>query len=199
MKTCTYCGRENEDTAALCRECGTDLQLSRSDSLSRINIRQRLAALPDRISRTQKRMVVCLGAFLAIVVTYIASGYLHRPRMSEAEVIQLANSAAATAGFRLIEYGTPRARFKFPDRDRTWRVMYDLRLPTSWGPPLPKPQSAHGAPRHIFVIVDDKTRYARIGMLQPVGAPESMKLPHGIKVLGYYTNQEWSDSNTTAR
>ena len=26
MKSCSYCGRENEDTAAQCRECGTDLR-----------------------------------------------------------------------------------------------------------------------------------------------------------------------------
>src|SRR4051812_173169 len=26
MKTCTYCGRENEDTAVQCSGCGTDIQ-----------------------------------------------------------------------------------------------------------------------------------------------------------------------------
>jgi len=27
MKTCTYCGRENDDTFATCRECGTELSV----------------------------------------------------------------------------------------------------------------------------------------------------------------------------
>lgn len=28
MRVCTYCGRENEDAAIQCRECGTDMQSS---------------------------------------------------------------------------------------------------------------------------------------------------------------------------
>jgi hypothetical protein len=115
--------------------------------------------------------------------------------MSQSEVIQVANAAAAAEGFRLSEYGVPQAQFEFSDRDRTWSVMYDLKLPTRWGPPIPKPQSAHGAPRHIFVIVDDKTRSPRVGMLQAVGAAHPIDLPAGVKVLGHYTNQGWSDSN----
>ena len=202
MKPCTYCGRENEDTAELCTECGTYLQPSRADDLPRVGIRQRVAELAGRITSKQKRVILCVGVLLIAVAAYIASGYLHRPRMSEVEVIQIANAAAVAEGFRLSEYKAPEARFEFPDRNRTWMVMYNLKLPNPWGPPLPKPQSAHGAPRHFFVVVDDRTRRAQVGMFQRVGplqtdgAPtQRMVRPRGLIDFKYYTNAGWSDSN----
>jgi hypothetical protein len=195
MKACTYCGRENEDTTVLCKECGTNLQVSVADSSTQTSIRHRFAELVGRMSTKEKRVIVCIGMLLAVVVTYRASDHWHRPQMSEVEVIQVANAAAVAKGFRLNEYRAPQARFEYPDRNRTWRVMYDLKLPTPWGPPIPKPQSAHGAPRHIFVIVDDKTRHTRVGMFRAVGAAQPIVPPPGVKVLGRYTNEGWSDSN----
>ena len=32
MKTCAYCGRENEDQATKCQECGTDFDLDPDSS-----------------------------------------------------------------------------------------------------------------------------------------------------------------------
>lgn len=202
MKHCTYCGRENEDIAVVCTECGTDLQPSGVEDSPRVGIRQRVAELAGRITTKQKRVIACIVVLVAGVAVYIASGYLHRPRMQEAEVIQVANAAAAAEGFRLSEYGSPQARFEYPDRNRTWMVMYNLKLPTPLGPPLPKPQSAHGAPRNFFVIVDDRTRHTQVGMFQRVGtlrgdgAPTQRVVPpRGLIDYRYYTNAGWSDSN----
>ena len=196
MKSCNYCGRTNEDTAVHCSECGTNLQADRPDSLPQISFRNRVATVLGRMTTKQKRLIVCAGVLLIGVAVYIASGYLHRPRMTVVEVIQIANAAAEVEGFRLSEYGKPDAKFEFPDRNRTCMVMYNLKLPTRWGPPLPRPQSAHGAPSHFFVVVDDKTKHTQVGMLQAIGEGEPVKPPPGVKILGHYTNQGWSDPNT---
>lgn len=196
MKPCTYCGRENEGAAVHCIECGTNLQVSPSDSLGPVSIRHRFAELVARMTKNQKRAIVWLGVLLTAVVIYIAPGYLHRPRMSLLEVSQIANAAAEAEGFRLREYRNPDAKFEFQERNRTWTLIYNLKLPTPWGPPLPRPQSAHGAPRHFIVMVNDKTKRTQVEILQAVGEGEPVELPPGVKILGYVTNQGWSDPNT---
>lgn len=196
MKLCSYCRRENDEQAVQCRECGTTLQEPSDGPSPLAVIRRRIVEVAGRGTKKQKRVILCVGVLLMAVAVYTASGYLHRPKLSEAAVIRIANAAAEAGGFRLNEYGAPQARFEFPDRDRTWRVMYSLKLPTPWGPPLPKPRSAHGAPNLMFVIVDDRTGRTQIGMLRPVGTGKPVPLPAGVKVLGYYTNRGWSDSNT---
>jgi hypothetical protein len=148
------------------------------------------------MTKRQKRVILCLGVLLATSAVYIGSDYTHKPQLSEAEVIRIANGAAEAEGFFLNEYGAPQARFEFPDRDRTWRVLYSLKLPTPWRPPLAKPQSAHGAPNHMFVVVDDKTGHRQVGMLVPVGQGNPIPPPAGVQVLGYYTNEGWSNAKT---
>ena len=107
--------------------------------------------------------------------------------MTEAEVLQAANTAASAEGFRLNEYRAPDIRFEFYERDRSWTVMYNLRIPAPWDPPIPAPQSAHGAPRHFTVTVDDKTRRTRLAILRQTGPSQPVKLPPGVKVLGPWT------------
>jgi hypothetical protein len=148
------------------------------------------------MTKKQKQAAICVMLLLGAVGIYIASGYLHRPRMSMFEVIQIAGRAAQAEGFHVSEYQNPDAKFEFPDRNRTWTVIYNLKLPSPWGPPLPKPESAHGAPRHFFVTVDDRTKRTRVGMLQSVGNERPVSLPPGAKILGRYTNEAWSNSNT---
>jgi hypothetical protein len=199
MKPCSYCGRQNDEDAVECKECGAALHEPSDGPSALVSIRHRILELARRITKKQKRVMLCLGALLAAIAVYIASGYLHRPQLSEAEVIRVADAAAEAEGFRLNEYGPPRAKFEFPDRDRTWRVMYSLKLPTPWGSPLPKPQSGHGAPNHVFVTVNDKTGHTRVGMLRPVGPGTPVPVPAEVKVLGYYTNAQDSIQRSALR
>jgi len=73
MKNCAYCGRENTDDAAHCRECGTtfvtepsDLQSSKSDAPKD----------PARVA-AEKRMLYgalwCVGGILVTVVSYASA------------------------------------------------------------------------------------------------------------------------------
>ncbi len=116
--------------------------------------------------------------------------------MTVAEVNQVANAAAEAEGFRLSEYANPDAKFESLARNRTWMVLFSLKLPTPWGPPPPRPQSAHGAPRLFFVVVDDKTRHTQVGIFQAIGEGRPVKPPPGAKIVGYYTNQGWGAPNT---
>jgi len=98
----------------------------------------------------------------------IASGCSHKPKLTQSEVIQTANAAATNEGFILSEYDTPKPQFEFPGGDHIWLVMYNMKLPAPWNPILPTPHSAHGAPQHFVVFVDDKTTRTRIDMIQEV-------------------------------
>jgi hypothetical protein len=166
MKRCSYCGGENEEFAIHCVECGTQLQGTPS-----ISFRHELGKFVARATKEHKYTIIGLGGVFAALAVCIASIYLHRPRLEIAEVVQIANRAAEMEGFRLHEYESPSAKFEFPDRNHAWTVMYNLKLPGPFGPPIPRPKSAHGAPRHFFVIVDDKTKHTQMGMLEPVREP----------------------------
>jgi hypothetical protein len=130
----------------------------------------------------------------SLAVVCVGSGCSHKPKTTQTDVIQIANAAAAKEGFILSEYKIPDARFEFRGRDWTWMVMYNLKHPTPWGPPVPPPRSAHGAPDLFFVTVDDRTGRARVGMLQPVGESQPISPPPGVTISGY-TNAGWSDTN----
>jgi hypothetical protein len=198
MKRCTYCGRDNDDTVVHCEGCGTELRVSASDLSATGGIRFYIAGIAKIIERTTKRqklIVACSAALLTAVFIYIASDYLHHPRLSVGEVIEVANAAAEADGFLLNEYNIFQTNFEFYSRNRTWTVFYSLKLPTPWKP-LPRPRSAHGAPRDFEVIVDDKTKHTQVGISQVVGEGQPVKLPPGVKVLKIYTNLEWSGSNT---
>ena len=45
MKVCSYCGRENEESSATCRECGTDLNPVEPEGFSRTGMRRILIAV----------------------------------------------------------------------------------------------------------------------------------------------------------
>ncbi len=197
MRRCNHCGRENDDAISHCHECGTNLQASPLGPSLFESIQSRVtkvAKLASRASNRQKLLVAISLVLLAAVLAYVASGYLHRPRMSITEVTQVSDAAAEAEGFRLSEYEAPEAKFEFHSRNRTWWVIYSLKLPTRWGPPLPKPRSAHGAPNRFFVIVDDKSKRTQVGAFQAIETRQ-VKLPSGVKVLGYETNAGWKDSN----
>ena len=119
--------------------------------------------------------MVVLGALLVSAAAYFVASRFHRPRMTEAQVIQIANAAGVSEGFYLDEYNAPHPQSEYRERDRTWRVMYWSKRPAPWDPPAPPRRSAHGAPYSFFVIVDDRTQRTEVGMLVPVGGTKSNK------------------------
>lgn len=182
MKECGYCGRENADDALHCRECATDLNITQSAPLSSLNILVRLAKLSRSLSKIQKIYILSSSLFLVFLSAYIVSFYLHHPRMSEMQVISIANDAAITNGFFLAEYNSPHAQFEPWKHDRTWVVTYGVKIALPWGPPLPARRSAHGAPRHFFVIVSDKTGHSIFGIPDKIiGSIGQPTLPLGTK------------------
>jgi hypothetical protein len=195
MKQCAYCGRNNEDAAIRCRECGTNFEASHLDDAASIGLGSRIAKFAAGTTKKQRLIMLCSGIILAVTAVWIGTDHTPSPQLSEVEVAQIANATAETEGIRLSEYENPHVDFKFANRSGTWTVIYSLKLPTPWGTPLPTPQSAHGAPRHFFVEIDDTTKHPQFGLLVAVGDPLPTKPPPGITILGHVTNQGWSDSN----
>jgi uncharacterized membrane protein YvbJ len=72
MKNCAYCGRENTDDAAHCRECGTPFVTGPGNTPP-------LPDAPDNLPRAaaQNRMLSgalwCIGGILVTVITYLSA------------------------------------------------------------------------------------------------------------------------------
>jgi hypothetical protein len=195
MKECGYCGRDNADDALRCRECGSDLNTPQSATLPRLNILARLANLSRSLSGIQKIFILSSSLFLVCLSAYIASFYLHHPRMSEEQVISIANDAAITNGFFLAEYYAPHAQFEPWKHDRTWVVTYGVKIALPWGPPLPARRSAHGAPRYFLVIVSDKKGHSIFGIPGAIiGTQKILPPPPGAKFWPI-RNQTQTESN----
>jgi hypothetical protein len=72
----------------------------------------------------------------------------HSPRLSEREVIEIAERAARRHGYRLADYSAPKAHFEFAKKDGTWTVFFEGRVPMPGN--------------HFLVWVHDRTRQATI-------------------------------------
>jgi hypothetical protein len=68
----------------------------------------------------------------------------HTPRLSEGEVLSIANRAAEAAGADLLQFKKPEAHFEYVSKDYNWSVFYDGLKPTIGN--------------HFLVIVSDTTR-----------------------------------------
>jgi hypothetical protein len=194
MQKCAYCGLDNADDAISCASCGTPLKTPESASLPAFRFRERITTLLGYLTTRQKGAAVALCILVVSLSVCFLASHFHRPRMSETEVVKVANTAAVAEGFYLDEFRQPRADFEFRKRDRTWRVLYWAKIPAPWDPPAPPRRSAHGAPDNFFIIVDDRTKRTDVGMLIPVGVPNSNKTKQlpvipGVRVLGWYTQR----------
>ena len=86
-------------------------------------------------------------AFLAIVAP-VKPAMSGEPKLSESEVVQIANSAAKAAGFKLSNFQKPNVRYERVEKNGTWSVLYDgkeVRLGN-----------------HFDVIVEDATKRATV-------------------------------------
>lgn len=72
----------------------------------------------------------------------------HIPRLSEVEVLTIANDAARRAGTDLSKFNVPQAYFEYVDNNCTWSVLYEGIGDTIGN--------------HFLVIVDDNTRQAQL-------------------------------------
>lgn len=179
---CSYCGRENEDKASFCGECGSEL------GPPPLGTRDALAPMLGWVKANRESIKVGVSVLAAGLVIYLVSAYLHRPHLSKEEVIQIANTAAVADGFLLDEYRAPEALLGPATVKRSWEVIYSQKIASPWERPLPKPQSAHGAPAHFCVFVEDKTGRTQLGILQETGSGHVVSPPPGVTILKYYTN-----------
>jgi hypothetical protein len=79
----------------------------------------------------------------AVVTVMLLAGCSHSSKMSQEDVVRLANRAAADAGYKLTDYKAPEARYEFTKKDKTWSVFFDGKAPMPGN--------------HFLVCVDDKT------------------------------------------
>ena len=68
----------------------------------------------------------------------------HVPELSEAEVIDIANGVAKSAGYRLEDYALPDAHFEYTKRTCTWSIFYS--------------RIDDAEPGHFHVILNDRTK-----------------------------------------
>lgn len=71
-----------------------------------------------------------------------------RPRLTESEVLSLADSAAGRSGEDLTRFEPGEAHFEFVDHDHTWSVFY-LGIVQQPG-------------KHFLVIVNDRTKSTKV-------------------------------------
>jgi len=94
-----------------------------------------------------------IQALLLSVVALSGCAYLqmrvaHDPRLSEAEVLSIANRAAEAAGADLLQFKKPEAHFEYVSKDYSWSVFYVG----------VKPMIGN----HFLVVVSDTTRKTRV-------------------------------------
>jgi hypothetical protein len=188
MRRCPYCGRDNAEGAVYCTQCGTDIRFQ-EDQVRKLNARANASKLWRTLTSGQKGIIVTAAALLFCTAAVILPKFLHKPKLAEGEVIQVANAALVARGIYPSDYKAPRAQFEWRERDRTWTVFYDLRTPTPWEPRVPAPKTALGAPRHFMVAVDDRTRRTKLSLPSQIGGSQDLPSPSGTRFLWKYTQQ----------
>ena len=85
------------------------------------------------------RVLLLLAAFFTA-----ACAVAGEPTLKEAGVIKLSNAAAQKKGYRLADYGPPKAHYEYVHKDGSWSVFYEgkRRLPGN----------------HFIVVIQDKTQ-----------------------------------------
>ena len=76
----------------------------------------------------------------------------HVARLSEAQAISIAKQAAEREGRNLANYKDPVAHFEFIEKDRSWSILFDGKIPMPGN--------------HFLVEVDDLTESTRVMMGQ---------------------------------
>ena len=110
-----------------------------------------------------RSLMVTVGALLILLGAWCILDYLqHQPSMSEAAVLRAAASTVDASGIDITDYSAPRARFEFPDRERTWTVIYTYKNTN--------------LPFRVWVEIDDQTGRGRAAIIRPGHRMASVQL-----------------------
>ena len=85
-------------------------------------------------------------------VTAAADVRAHIARLSEVQAISIARHAAEREGKNLANYKDPEAHFEFIEKDQSWSILFDGKVPIPGN--------------HFLVEVDDQTESTRVMMGQ---------------------------------
>jgi hypothetical protein len=88
-------------------------------------------------------------SLLSVVIAMLVVGCARSPRMSQQDVVRVANRAASEAGYKVADYKEPEAHFEFVRKDGSWTVFFVRKPPTPAG-------------GHFQVWVDDKTSKTQV-------------------------------------
>jgi hypothetical protein len=69
-------------------------------------------------------------------------------RLSQTQVISIAKQAAEAEGRRLADYKEPEAHYEFTEKDKSWSVFFDGKVPMPGN--------------HFLVYVDDQTQKTKL-------------------------------------
>lgn len=93
-------------------------------------------------------MLYCIlrSTLLSLVLSACAASHLnaHSPKLTENEVVAIANQAAEASGADLSQFSKPEAYFEYVAKDYNWAVFYQGIKPTIGN--------------HFLVVVNDRTR-----------------------------------------
>ena len=90
-------------------------------------------------------------SFSVAGIAMLITGCAHSPKMSEADVVRIANRVAEADGYALTNYMVPEAHYEFVKRDRRWIVFYNAKSPNA---PLGS---------DFLIWVGDKTGATQVG------------------------------------
>lgn len=88
-------------------------------------------------------------SFFTVVLLAVGCARSTSTRMSQQEVVRVANRAAADTGYKIADYKEPEARFEFVQKNGSWTVFFEQKPPAPPG-------------GHFQVWVDDKTSKTQV-------------------------------------
>jgi hypothetical protein len=181
MKPCSYCGRENSDGTLHCVECGTQLEAPQSPSEPATEVpTDTLKPAPTSFFAHKK---VLLGAALVLVCAalYFALDSLDRPQLDSAKAVRIADAVLVNAGFSLNDYANTKAQLELADKRRSWKVIYERKVPSYSDA---KRTSVQNAPRALMVTVDDDSSRTQLAVSKDTVGGGTLRLPSNLKSDG---------------
>jgi hypothetical protein len=103
--------------------------------------------LKDSFISSENALPFLLAVVLAIPFSVVAAPALPA-KLTEDQVIKLANAAAKRSGYKLEDHEAPKARYEAEGRGGSWYVFYQAKARRPGG--------------HFYVTVDDRTKSTEV-------------------------------------